>query len=75
MHVVASVPLWQRLLTLVPAFVIGGGIVLASLILLGRALMDSIRDSGHKRLIYAGFVALAGAIAVLTYLGVELPRE
>ena len=74
-RVVASAPLWQRLLTLVPAIVIGLGLVGAALILLGRALAHSIRESGHKRLIYAGFVVLLGAIAVLTYLGVQLPRE
>jgi len=72
--VVASVPLWQRLITLVPAFVIGGGIVVASLLLLARALMHSIRESGHKRLVYVAFAVLVGVIAVLTYLGVELPR-
>jgi len=73
--VVASAPLWQRLITLAPAFVVGGGLVLGSLILLGRALAHSVRESGHKRLIYLGFGVLAGAVALLTYLGVELPRE
>jgi len=73
--VVASAPLWQRLVTLVPAFVIGAGIVIASLILLGRALAHSVRTSEHKRLIYAGFVGLAAAVALLTYLGVKLPRD
>ena len=75
MHVVAAAPLWQRLLVLAPAFVIGGGIVVASLILLGRAAAHSISESEHKRLIYAGCVALLGAVAVLTYLGVKLPKE
>jgi hypothetical protein len=73
--VVASAPLWQRLLTLVPVFVVGAGIVVGSLMLLIRAAAHSIRESGHKRLIYAGCVALLGAVALLTYLGVELPRE
>ena len=73
--VLASAPLWERLVTLVPAFVVGVGIVAASLILLGRALAHSVRESGHKRLIYVGFGVLLGAIAILTYLGVELPRE
>ena len=72
---VAAAPLWQRLVTLVPAFVIGAGIVGASLILLLRAAAQGLRTSEHKRLIYAGFVGLVAAVAVLTYLGVKLPRE
>jgi len=71
----AATPLWQRLVVLLPALLIGGGIVIGALILLGRALAHSVRTSGHQRLIYAGFVALVGVVAVLTYLGVELPRE
>ena len=72
---VASAPLWQRLIVLLPAFLIGAGIVLGALILLGRALANTVRESGHQRLIFASFVALIGVVAVLTYLGVELPRE
>jgi hypothetical protein len=73
--VVASAPLWQRLVTLVPVFVIGAGIVIGALMLLVRAAAEGLRTSQHKRLIYAGFVGLAAAVAVLTYLGVQLPRE
>jgi hypothetical protein len=72
---VASAPHWQRLVTLAPVFIIGAGLVLGVLILLGRAFAHSIRESGHKRVIVAGLIALAGAVVVLTYLGVELPRE
>jgi hypothetical protein len=72
---VASTPHWQRLLVLLPALIIGGGLVLGVFILLGRAFASSVRDSGHKRLIVAGLVALAGVVVLLTYLGVELPRE
>ena len=32
-----------------------------------------MRESGHPRLIYLGLLGLAGAIVLLTYLGVELP--
>jgi hypothetical protein len=73
--VVGSAPQWQRIIILAPAIVIGAGLVLGVLILLGRAFASSVRESGHKRAIIAGLVALAGAIVVLTYLGVELPRE
>jgi hypothetical protein len=45
------------------------------LILLGRAFAVTVRESGHPRLIVAAVVGLAGAIVLLTFLGVELPRE
>jgi ABC-type enterobactin transport system permease subunit len=73
--VIASAPQWQRLVTLAPVFVIGAGLVLAVFILLGRGLATSIRESGHKRLILSGFGVLAVLVVVLTYLGVELPKE
>jgi hypothetical protein len=72
---VAAEPLWQRMIILAPALVIGIGLVAAVLILLGRALVESIRDSGHQRLIFAGLALLAVLIGFMTYLGVELPRE
>jgi len=73
--VVGSAPYWQRVLVLAPVFVIGGGLVLGVFILLGRGLADSIRESGHKRLIFAGLGLVVVAVVVLTYLGVKLPRE
>ena len=71
----AAEPLWQRLIILAPALVVGIGLIAAVLILLGRAFVESVRESGHQRLIYAGLAVVAVFIAVLTYLGVELPRE
>jgi len=68
-------PLWQRLIVLAPVIVIGVGIVAGVALLLGRAFAQSVRESGHKRAILAGLAVLVGAVAVLTYLGVELPRE
>ena len=72
---VASTPEWERLVALAPVFIIGAGLVLGVLILLGRAFVHSVRESGHKRAVVAGLVVVAGAVVVLTYLGVELPRE
>jgi hypothetical protein len=66
---------WERLVILLPAIVVGAGLVLAVLILLGRAFADSIRDWGHPRLLFAGGVALLAVVVVLTWLGVSLPRE
>jgi hypothetical protein len=73
--VLASAPAWERVIIWAPAIVIGVGLVTAVLILLGRAFMQSIRESGHPRWIYAGLLGLVGVVMVLTWLGVELPRE
>jgi hypothetical protein len=66
---------WEHLILWLPAAVVGAGLVGAVFILLGRAFAATVRESGHPRLIVGGLVALAGVIVVLTYLGVNLPRE
>jgi len=66
---------WERLLTLAPVFVVGIGLVVAVFILLGRAFADSIREVKNKRLIAVGGVVLLGLVVLLTYLGVNLPKE
>ena len=71
----AATERWQRLLILAPAIVIGVGLVAAVLILLVRAFMDSVRDMKHKRLLWIGGAALVGVVVLLTYFGVELPKE
>jgi hypothetical protein len=65
----------SRFVILLPALIVGGGLVLAVLILLGRAFAETVRESSHPRLIIAGLVALTGVVVLLTWLGVELPRE
>jgi hypothetical protein len=65
----------ERWIVLLPAIVIGAGLVFGVLILLGRAFAVTVRESGHPRLIVAGLLGLAGVIVLLTYLGVQLPRE
>jgi hypothetical protein len=65
----------ERWVVLLPAFVVGAGLVAGVLILLGRAFAATVRESGHPRLILGGLVAMAGAVALLTWLGVQLPRE
>ncbi len=65
----------ERWIVLLPAVVVGAGLVAGILILLGRAFAVTVRESGHPRLIVAGIVGLLGVILLLTYLGVELPRE
>ena len=65
----------SRYVVLLPALIVGGGLIVGILILLGRAFADTVRESSHPRLILAGLVALTGAVVLLTYLGVQLPRE
>jgi hypothetical protein len=66
---------WEQLVLWLPAGIVGVGLVGAVFILLGRAFAQSVRESGHPRLIVGGLVALAGVIVLLTYLGVSLPKE
>ena len=66
---------WERLIVWLPAVIVGIGLVGGVLILLGRAFAATVRESGHPRMIVGGLVALLGVIVLLTYLGVELPRE
>jgi hypothetical protein len=66
---------WERLIVLAPVFIVGAGLVVGTLILLGRAFADSYRGSDHKRLLLFGLIALVGVVVLLTYLGISLPRE
>jgi hypothetical protein len=69
-----EVPL-ERALVLAPALVLGVGLVAAVGVLLLRAAIESIRESGHPRIVVGTIVALTALGVVLTILGVELPRE
>jgi hypothetical protein len=66
---------WTRFLYLAPVFVIGIGLIAAVLILLGRAFADSIRDVKHKNVLWIVPLAMVVAVVVLTYLGIQLPKE
>jgi hypothetical protein len=66
---------WEHLVIWLPAVIVGAGLVAGVFILLGRAFAATVRESGHPRLILGGLAALVGVIVLLTYLGVELPRE
>jgi hypothetical protein len=65
----------SRYVVLLPALLVGFGLIGGILILLGRAFAETVRESSHPRLILGGLIALTGAIVLLTYLGVSLPRE
>jgi hypothetical protein len=72
---IAAAARWERIVILAPLIVFAVGIAAGVFILLGRGFAQTVRESGHPRLIVGGLVALAGVIVLLTYLGVELPRE
>jgi hypothetical protein len=65
----------ERILLLAPALVIGTGLVLGVLILLGRAALESIRELERPRLVLGLVVGGIVLIAVLSVIGIELPRE
>jgi hypothetical protein len=75
MNLLAAASRTERLVILLPVFVIGAGLVGAVMILLGRAFATSVRESGHPRIVVGGLVALGVVIVILTWLGVTLPRE
>lgn len=66
---------FQQAVLLAPALVFGVGLVAGVGVLLTRAAIESIRESGHPRLVVGAILALTGLGIVLTILGVELPRE
>ncbi|MFL5954011.1 MAG: hypothetical protein ACJ76I_07870 [Gaiellaceae bacterium] len=74
MNVLAATS-WEHLVIWLPAAIVGAGLVAGVFILLGRAFAATVRESGHPRLILGGLAALVCAVVLLTYLGVELPRE
>ena len=74
-NVLADASTWERVVILAPALVIGGGLVLGVMILLGRAFMATVRESGHPRVLWGGVAVIVGLVVLLTWLGVQLPRE
>jgi hypothetical protein len=64
-----------RLSVWLPALVIGVGLVIGTLILLGRAFMVTVREAGHPRLLWGSVALVVGAVVLLTWLGIQLPKE
>jgi hypothetical protein len=65
----------ERAFLLGPAIVIGTGLVAMCAILLVRAAIDSARELRNPRRFWIWFGVACVLIAVLSLLGVELPRE
>ena len=65
----------QRAVFLAPVIVVGFAAVAGLLILWGKVALQAIRDSRRPRLVVGLWLAGLALLAVLTLLGVELPRE
>jgi hypothetical protein len=66
---------WARAIVWLPALVVGVGLVAGVMILLGRAFVATVREAGHPRLLLGGLAVVVGAVVLLTWLGVDLPKE
>jgi hypothetical protein len=65
----------QRAVFLAPVIVVGFAAVAGLLILWGKVALQAIRDSPRPRLVVGLWLAGLALLALLTLLGVELPRE
>ena len=65
----------EKAALLAPVIVVFVAVALGLLVFWGRVAWDGFRGSRHQRWIVAGAVSLVALVAVLTILGVQLPRE
>jgi len=65
----------ERAVYLAPVIVVGFAAVAGLLILWGKVALQAIRDSRRPRLVVGLWLAGLALLALLTLLGVELPRE
>lgn len=65
----------ERAVYLAPVIVVAVAALLGLLILWGKVALQQLRETRRPRLVLALWVAGIGLIFLLSYLGVELPRE
>ncbi len=65
----------EKAALLAPVIVVFVAVALGVFVFWGRVAWDGFRESRHQRWIVAGALSLIALVAVLTLLGVELPRE
>ena len=65
----------ERAVYLAPVIVIGFAALGGLLILWGKVALQHLREARHPRLVLALWVAGIGLLFLLSWLGVELPRE
>jgi drug/metabolite transporter (DMT)-like permease len=66
---------FQRAALLAPVLVIGVAAIAGLVLFWGRIGWESLRRSRHPRLWVAGGVVFIALLALLTFLGVDLPHE
>lgn len=73
----AAIMSWpiERAIYLAPVIVVGVAAVIALVLLWGKVALQAIRDSRRPRLVVALWVAGFVLMALLTFLGIKLPRE
>jgi hypothetical protein len=73
----AAIMSWpvERAIFLAPVLVVGAAAVAGLVLLWGKVALQALRDSRRPRLVIALWLAGFALLALLTVLGVELPRE
>ena len=66
---------FERAVLLAPVLVVGLAAVAGLAVFWGRVGWESLRSARHPRLIAAGAAAFVLLLVLLTFLGVQLPRE
>ena len=65
----------ERAVYLAPVIVVGFAALAGLLILWGKVALQQLRESRRPRLVLALWLLAIGLLVLLSYLGVELPRE
>ena len=66
---------FEKAVYLAPVIVVGGAAVVGLAILWGKVALQSLRESRRPRLVVALWLLGFALLALLTVLGVKLPRE
>jgi hypothetical protein len=66
---------FERAVYLAPVIVVGFAALAGLLILWGKVALQQLRESKRPRLVLTLWLVAIGLLVLLSYLGVELPRE
>ncbi|MGH3051187.1 MAG: hypothetical protein ACRDLK_13600 [Gaiellaceae bacterium] len=65
----------ERAVYLAPVIVVGGAAIVGLVLLWGKVAWSSLKESRRPRLVLALWLLGLGLLVLLTWLGVQLPRE